>query len=456
MPGWLLYTLGVVIFAFGLLLSIALHEIGHLVPAKKFGVKVTQYMVGFGPTIWSRKRGDTEYGLKGIPIGGYIRMIGMVPPRADTKVSRWPVRMSTAIEDFRKVSRAEIDPNDEARQFYRLTPGKKMIVMLGGPCMNLVIYLVLTTALLTGLGVAHNDATTKVDSISKCVVKATAPEAKQSDCTGLPASPAYASGLRPGDTIVSINGTSITSFDAATKIIEASAGKTLPMVVNRAGSDLTLTVTPVENVKPANASGTKFKVAGFIGFSPTDHYYYKPVAIASVPAQIGTQVRSGWDHLMQYPARIGDLFGTIFEGKKRSLNSAVGVVGIGRLSGDFAQSNLLDTKDKVSTLISLIASVNLLLFFFNLLPLLPLDGGHVAGALLEAIKRGRARLRTRFRPSLLGPDGLPIDPEKSRSPIFVDTAQMLPVMYAVGSLLIVLTLLTLYADIVDPINPFQG
>src|SRR3954452_6460768 len=104
MPGWLLYTIGVVVFALGLLLSMALHEIGHMVPAKKFGVKVTQYMVGFGPTIWSRKRGDTEYGRKGIAVGGYIRMIGMAPPRPDGKVSRWPSGMATAVEDFRRMS----------------------------------------------------------------------------------------------------------------------------------------------------------------------------------------------------------------------------------------------------------------------------------------------------------------------------------------------------------------
>src|SRR6185312_3567880 len=134
-----LYALGVLIFAIGLLLSIALHEVGHLVPAKKFGVKVTQYMVGFGPTVWSRKKGDTEYGLKAGPLGGYIRMIGMVPPRVDGKVSRWPRRMATAVEDFRQVSRAEVQPEDQDREFYRLTPGKKMIVMLGGPCMNFLI-----------------------------------------------------------------------------------------------------------------------------------------------------------------------------------------------------------------------------------------------------------------------------------------------------------------------------
>jgi len=112
-----LYLVGVLIFAFGLLASIALHEIGHMVPAKKFGVKVTQYMVGFGPTLWSRKRGDTEYGVKAVPLGGYIRMIGMVPPRPDGSRSRWPRRMATAVEDFRSVSRAEVKPEDSEREF---------------------------------------------------------------------------------------------------------------------------------------------------------------------------------------------------------------------------------------------------------------------------------------------------------------------------------------------------
>ena len=454
MPGWLLYTLGVLIFAFGLLLSIALHEIGHMVPAKRFGVKVTQYMVGFGPTVWSRKRGDTEYGLKAVPLGGYIRMIGMVPPRADGKVSRWPRRMATAIEDFRQVSRSEVETADEARQFYRLTPGKKMIVMLGGPSMNLLIYLILSVILFTTLGTPHDTSTTTIQAVERCVVPATAPAAQDNSCSA-PNAPAYLAGLRPKDTILAINGTTITSWDQETKIIEGSAGKPLQFLVERSGQHVQLTITPVRNVKYANNAGTTTKVAGFIGVDTHVRHYYQALGITAVPGQIGTQVRQGWDHLMQYPARIGDLFGTVFEGKKRNLNSAIGVVGIGRLSGDFARSNVLDTEDKVYTLIGLLASVNLLLFFFNLLPLLPLDGGHVAGALMEAVKRGRARLRLRRNPYPVGPDGVPIDPEKTRK-IFVDTAQMLPVMYAVGSLILALTLLTLYADIVDPVNPFSG
>ena len=174
----MLYALGVLIFALGLLISIALHEVGHLVPAKKFGVKVTQYMVGFGPTLWSRKRGDTEYGVKAVPLGGYIRMIGMVPPRPDGSRSRWPRRMATAVEEFRAVSRAEVKPEDSAREFYRLTPGKKMIVMLGGPTMNLVIYIVLTILLLSVLG--QKNPTTTVDSITKCVVPANSADAANS------------------------------------------------------------------------------------------------------------------------------------------------------------------------------------------------------------------------------------------------------------------------------------
>ena len=447
----MLYALGVIIFVFGLLLSIALHEVGHMVPAKKFGVRVSQYMVGFGPTIWSRKRGDTEYGLKAIPLGGYIRMIGMVPPRTSEKPSRWPRRVASAVEDFRQVSRSDVRPGDEAREFYRLTPGKKMVVMMGGPTMNLVIYLVLTVALLGTLGRAHDDVTTTVGSISKCVYAVTAPQAQQSNCPA-PNSPAAVAGLQPGDSLVAIGSTQITSWDQAVKIIEASPNRRLALTVKRGGADITLAITPVENVKYANDAGTKTKTAGFIGVSPTVHHYYKTLSITQMPGEIGSQIRRGIDAIGSYPQKIGSLWDTVFKNKPRDVNGAIGVVGIGRLGGDFAQSKLLDLQDKVSVLVGLLASVNLLLFFFNLLPLLPLDGGHVAGALVEAAKRGRARLRARAMAAAHPGEAAP----EARPQIFVDTAQMLPVMYAVASVLILLTLLTLYADIVKPVNPFGG
>ncbi|MFN2518852.1 MAG: RIP metalloprotease [Jatrophihabitantaceae bacterium] len=445
----MLYALGVLIFAVGLLLSIALHEIGHLVPAKKFGVKVTQYMVGFGPTLWSRKRGDTEYGLKAIPLGGYIRMIGMVPPRADGKVSRWPRRLATSIEDFRRISRSEIEPGDGPREFYRLTPGKKMIVMLGGPSMNLVIYLVLTVALFGVLGKPHYDATTTVDTISQCVYPANSPQAVKGTCAN-PNSPAIKAGLHPKDQIVSMAGVPISTWAQAVKIIEASPGKPLATVVLRDGKDVALTITPVRNLKLVDGSDTKTHTAGYIGVSPGEHHYYRPLGFTQIPGQIISQFSSGLQALGSYPEKIGSVWNTVFHGKPRDVNGAIGVVGIGRLGGDLAQTNRLDVQDKIFALIGLLAGVNLLLFLFNLLPLLPLDGGHVAGAMVEAAKRGHARLKARSSGA--------VDPEGGARPvrpqIFVDTAQMLPVMYAVASVLILLTLLTLYADIVKPVNLF--
>ena len=445
----MLYLLGVLIFAFGLLASIALHEVGHMVPAKKFGVKVTQYMVGFGPTLWSRKRGDTEYGVKAVPLGGYIRMIGMVPPHVDGSRSRWPRRLATSVEEFRAMSRSEVGPGDEERQFYRLTPGKKMIVMLGGPTMNLVIYLILTVLLLSLLGQKHDDPTTKVDSVSQCVVAATSPDAASNTCPAdAPRAPAYGV-LQPGDVIENIGGTPIKSWDQAVAIIESSAGKTLSVTIRRNGVDQAVSLTPVENVKYVNDTSNKTKTAGYLGVSSAVHSYYAAVPATQIPGQIVSQFALGLHALGSYPSKIGSLWDTVFEGKKRDPAGAIGVVGIGRLGGQIADSHKLDVQDKVFFLVGLLATVNLLLFFFNLLPLLPLDGGHVAGALVEAAKRGRARMRARSR---VGADDIDGTGERKRPAIYVDTAQMLPVMYAVASVLIVITLLVVYADIVKPIS----
>jgi membrane-associated protease RseP (regulator of RpoE activity) len=426
-----LYALGVIAFAVGLLASIALHEIGHLTPAKLFGVRVTQYMVGFGPTIWSRRRGDTEYGLKAIPLGGYIRMIGMVPPRVDGKRSRWPRRMGELVEEFRATSRTEVTETDTDRQFYRLTPGKKMIIMLGGPTMNLLIFLLITILLYSIIGL--KTPTTTVSSVSECVVSATA------TTTGCPAvsSPDYrkapANGvLLAGDKITAIDATPIKSWDSAVRVIEAAADKRITLEVVRGGKNVQLQLTPVLNTKYANASGTQTKQAGFVGISTTDAY--QTLTAGQLRTVIWQQLTLSVDALKQFPAKIGSLVGTVFEGKPRDQAGAVGVVGLGRIGGQIADSSKVAALDKISLLLSLLASVNLLLFFFNLLPLLPLDGGHVAGAIVEAIRRGFARLRK--RPRL----------------IFVDVAQLVPVMYVVASVLIVFSVLVMYADIVKPIS----
>ncbi len=439
----MLYTLGVLAFAFGLLASIALHEIGHLVPAKKFGVKVTQYMVGFGPTLWSRRRGETEYGVKAIPLGGYIRMIGMIPPRQDGSRSRWPRRLATMAEDFRASSRADVQPEDGPREFYRLAPWKKIIVMVGGPSMNLLIYVVLTVLLLGAIGVKQ--PTNRVADVSRCVVPAgaTAPALPvDGSCpTGTQPAPA-ASVLKSGDRILAVNGVPMKKWTDTVKVIERSAGTSLTLRIARAGRDLDVRLTPVRNLKYVDDTSNRTKVAGFIGVGTTDTY--QRVSPIAIPGQIGTQFLRGVDALGNFPAKIGSLFGTVFQGHQRDAQGAVGVVGLGRMGGQVASSSL-DVLDKIYFLLALLAGVNLLLFLFNLVPLLPLDGGHVAGAMLEIVKRRLAEWRAGRRRA-------PGEVQPPRRLIYVDTAQMVPVLYGVASILLAFTLLVVYADIVSPIN----
>ena len=165
--------IGILVFAFGILFSIGLHEIGHLVPAKKFGVRVPTYMVGFGPTIWSKVKGETEYGIKLLPFGGYIRMIGMYPPSRKEVDPEKLGRMSNLIEEARKETLSEISESDRNRVFYNLSVPKKLTVMFGGPFMNLVIATVLFVVTLSGIGVSAPSTT--LSNVTACVPTADNP-----------------------------------------------------------------------------------------------------------------------------------------------------------------------------------------------------------------------------------------------------------------------------------------
>ncbi|MEP6851201.1 MAG: site-2 protease family protein [bacterium] len=442
----MLYALGVLAFAVGLLASIALHEIGHMVPAKQFGVKVTQYMVGFGPTVWSRRRGETEYGLKAIPLGGYIRMIGMIPPRQDGPRSRWPRRLAELSEDFRAASRADVRPEDGPREFYRLTPWKKIVVMLGGPTMNLVIYLVLTVLLLGTIGT--KEPTNRVDAVSSCIVpagSAVSVDPNRPCPAGTTTAPAK-SVLQPGDQVLAVDGTAVRTWNDVVARIEPAAGHRLTLTVLRDGAPRDVLLTPVSNTKyvSENPSDDRTKTVGFIGVSPVQEY--QAVPLTEIPGRVSTQIGQGVSALISFPAKIGNLFGTVFEGKQRDPEGAVGVVGLGRIGGEVASSHRIDLLDKAYVLLFLLAGVNLLLFLFNLLPLLPLDGGHVAGAIVESVKR---QVAGRRRASVRAGEGGAAPPVK---PIYVDTAQMVPVLYGVAALLLAFTVLVVYADIVSPIS----
>jgi membrane-associated protease RseP (regulator of RpoE activity) len=288
------------------------------------------------------------------------------------------------------------------------------------------------TILLYGV-IGAKAATTTVGSVSKCVVPATS---KVTTCPA-PGSPDFvkapANGvLKPGDKITAINGTPIQKWSDSVSIIEGSANKAITITVQRDGQSVPLTLTPVETTKYANDTGTETKRAGFIGVG--SKLVYKPLGAGQIGSVIWKQITLGVDALKKFPEKMGSLWATVFEGKPRDRAGAVGVVGLGRIGGEIANSNDVATLDKIAGLFSLLASVNLLLFFFNLLPLLPLDGGHVAGAIVEAFRRGYARLRK--KPRL----------------IFVDVAQLVPVMYIVATVLIVFSVLVMYADIVKPIS----
>ena len=440
-----MYTLGVLAFAVGLLASIALHEIGHMVPAKAFGVKVTQYMVGFGPTLWSTKRGDTEYGFKAVPLGGYIRMVGMIPPRQDGTRSRWPRRLALLAEDFRNTSRADVDPADEPREFYRLAPWKKIIVMVGGPSMNLLIYLVLTVVLLSTVGLP--ETTNRVGVIERCVLPVNEPTPALPADGSCPAgsAPTPASKvLEQGDRILAIDGIVTKNWSPASKILRTSAGKQLTLTVLRAGRQIQVSITPVRNLVYVGNSTTPTE-SGYLGVGLGSDYRIVP--LTQIPGQVGSQISTGLSALGTFPSKIGSLFGTVFEGHKRDVNGAVGVVGLGRIGGQEAASHS-PVIDKIYFLLMLLAGVNLLLFLFNLLPLLPLDGGHVAGAIWEAIRRRIEDVKAR-RVAAGSGGGANAPPRRL---VYVDTAQMVPVLYGVAIVLLAFTALVVYADIVHPIS----
>nr|WP_221244047.1 site-2 protease family protein [Cryobacterium roopkundense] len=452
----MLFILGVAIIVVGLALSIGLHEIGHLVPAKLFGVKVTQYMIGFGPTLWSKKKGETEYGFKALPLGGYISMIGMFPPKKDGVVhsastgffdtlvqegapekdatSKRSNAMSTMADDARQASADTIGEGEDHRAFYRLPVYKRIIIMLGGPTMNLLIAIVMFSILLMGFGSPQTSTT--VGSVSACALPATSD--RQTCQPGDEAAPGAAAGLQPGDRLVSIDGTAITSWSQSTQIIREAPGTVLQLVVDRDGTEQSLTLTPKLTERfVLGADGqptTQTEQVGFVGIGAASEMVRQP-ATAVMPA-VGETIASTAAIIIHLPQRLVDVANAAFGPGERDPNGPMSMVGVGRVAGEIASIDTIPVESKIASMLGILGSVNIALFVFNLVPLLPLDGGHIAGALWEGIRRAFSKLFKRPEP---GP---------------VDMAKLMPLTLAVVVLLGGMSLLLMYADIVKPVNLF--
>ncbi|MEU1019760.1 site-2 protease family protein [Streptomyces sp. NPDC005900] len=428
----LMMILGIVVFVIGLLFSIAWHELGHLSTAKMFGIRVPQYMVGFGPTLFSRKKGDTEYGIKAIPLGGYIRMIGMFPPGADGRIeARSTSPWRGMIEDARSAAFEELKPGDESRLFYTRKPWKRVIVMFAGPFMNLVLAVAIFLGVMMTFGISTQ--TTQVGKVSDCVIQQSENRAKCEK--GDKAAPAKAAGLKPGDKIVAFQGRPVDDWSTLQSRIRGTIGPAT-LTVERDGKRLDLHADLIKNqVTKTDGEGAyvegKYVYAGFLGFTPATGIVRQ--SFGDSVERMGDMMESGVESIIALPSKIPDLWDAAFGDGERKQDSPMGVVGAARVGGDVFTLDI-PPQNQIAMMLFLIAGFNLSLFLFNMLPLLPLDGGHIAGALWESVRRNVAKVLRR-------PDPGPFD-----------VAKLMPVAYVVAGIFICFTILVLIADVVNPVR----
>jgi membrane-associated protease RseP (regulator of RpoE activity) len=389
--------IGIVAFVVALLFSVMVHEFGHYITARKFGMKVTEFFLGFGKRIWSTQRGETEFGIKAIPAGGYCRISGMTP-------------------------RDEMDLGEEDRAFIKASSGRKLIVLGAGSFLHFVLGFLILLVLFIGIGT--NRITPQVSQVSDCI-----PVSTEACTISSAPSPAKAAGIKPGDYIMAINNKPVENWVDDVQIIRDSAGKELTLSIYRDGEKITIQATPVTRVVNGEVRG----VLGII--NEVANVRSDPIKATKDSITLSKEfLVSSVKSLVSLPAKIPALWGQTFQGEERDIDGLVGIVGVAAVSGQVTASDQMNWAERVGAFLLIVASLNFFVGVFNLLPILPLDGGHMAVAIADEIRAFLARLRGKPRPAP------------------IDVTVLTPVTMVVFVLLAVLTVMLLVADIINPVN----
>jgi membrane-associated protease RseP (regulator of RpoE activity) len=401
----MMFVIGIVLFALAILISVALHECGHMGVALATGMKVRRYFVGFGPTLWSTRRGETEYGVKAIPAGGFCDIAGM-----------------TSVED--------LAPDERDRAMYKQKTWKRVAVLFAGPGANFIIGLVLiyAIAVIWGLPNLHPSAVIGQTSCAASEYK----QGQFEKCTG--DGPAAAAGIRAGDVVLKVGNTPVTDFSDMAAAVQKLHG-TVPIVIKRDGQTMTRYVDIAQRQRwvtdaNGNAKPSTIGVMGVVGSAAGPTQYN---VISAVPATFtftgDLSVLLG-KSLLAIPTKIGALVHAI-GGGQRSLDTPISVVGASIIGGDTVDHGVW------MAFWLFLAQLNFILGVINLLPLLPFDGGHIAIAVFE-------KLRNMFRSARGMVAAAP-----------VNYLKLMPATYVVLVLVVGYMLLTVTADVVNPIRLFQ-
>lgn len=404
------FILGIFLFALGIAATIALHEAGHMISARAFGMRVRRFYVGFGPSVFSFTKGHTRYGVAALPLGGFCDIAGM-----------------TAMD--------ELTEDEKPHAMYSKPAWQRIVVLAAGPFVNIVLglFILFLVAASAGLPDPHADVRATVGEVT-CSADQKAPTqpgapAELEDCTGDGAG--GRAGVQTGDIITALNGEELESFVQLRDEVQARPSETVTLDVERGERELQLEVE-LDSVVRYDASGNP-QTVGSVGLAsaPLDiHREYS--VVGAIPASLDYSwfmLKATVQGIIAFPGKIPDVAASIFGGE-RDQDGPISVVGASRAGGELVERELWPM------FWMMLATLNFFLALFNMIPLPPFDGGHIAVVLWEKIRNGFRRLRGQE-------PGGPANYEK-----------LLPLTYGMAALLLTVGVIVIIADLVNPIVLF--